>query len=425
MTTADFIRTNLNVDVRQLALQKPPAGIDIAFALRQIEGAQLARRKLPTWAATDGIIYPPRLALEQCSSEATAAYKRQILETGITAKGGESRQWSLADITGGLGIDFAAMAPLFATATYVERQQQLAEAASHNITLILSRADTTTPPCTTHLTFVNAEAETWLQANSADVIYIDPARRDAAGRKVALVEDCQPDVGTLHDDIVSHCRIALIKLSPMLDIRAAMRALPSATDIHVVSLNGECKEILFMLNGASGSPTIHCAMLAQAAGDAGAMPGPVQTRVFTFTPTEEAAAQLLVADDVEDFIYEPDAAILKAGAFKLVCQRYPVRKLAANTHLYTASRHITDFPGRAWRLTGKSSFNKRELKAFTAGIRTAEIGVRGFPATVATLRRQLRLADGPDAHLIATTLGDGSHRLLRVEPLNGRPTPQD
>ena len=334
-----------------------------------------------------------------------------------------------------MGVDFAAMAPIFATATYVERQPHLLEAARHNIGLLMPQASAT------RLHFVCAEAETWLTHDGPDaptsaVIYLDPARRDSAGRKVTLIEDCLPDVCALHEAIMSRCRLCLVKLSPMLDISVAMRSLPATTDIHVVSLNGECKEILFVLAPATGRPaTIHCAMLTQTAaatdGPSAAATGspaaaaPPQLRTLDFTPADEAAAPLLTADGPGAYIYEPDAAILKAGAFKLVCQHWPVRKLAANTHLYTADSHIADFPGRAWHLAGRSSFNKRELKSFLAGVATAELGVRGFPATAAALRQRLRLPDGPGAHLIATTLADGSHTLLRVEPLNGLSTLRD
>ncbi|MBQ7442717.1 MAG: hypothetical protein IJS59_02465 [Bacteroidaceae bacterium] len=416
MTTDEFIDLHRNADVRQLALQKPPSGVALQYALQQIEGWQTARRKLPSWAAAPGIVFPPRLSMEQCSSEATARYKRQLIADaaantpgisgGIAGHGGDLTGLigSLTDLTGGLGADFFAMAPLFRRATYVERLPELVATARHNGLCLGITA-------TTDCHFVAADAEDHLrQMAPTDVVYLDPARRDGAGRKVVRIEECSPDIGALQDVLLAKSRLCVVKLSPMLDISAARRALPATSEVHVVSLDGECKEVVLLMNAtpAHGAPRIVCAMLHS--------DGTAHT-TFAFSPDEEAEATVGYATSIDAYLYEPDAAILKAGAYKLTALRHGVDKLAPHTHLYTSPQLVGDFPGRRWRVCQHASFAKRELRAMLADVRTAELAVRGFPATVATLRRQLNIADGPGAHLIATTLADGSHRLLRVEPL--------
>lgn len=399
--TLDFIEQHTDTDIRRLALSTPPAGVDFRMALQQIEGRQLARRKLPTWVATPGILFPPRLSLEQCSSEATARYKAAVAAEVF----GGRRPATLVDLTGGFGVDFTAMAPLFAHAICVERQPQLVEIVRHNASLMLTgvvecRCD---------------EAETFLREMTvdADMICLDPARRDGAGRKVVRIEDCQPDVAALHDLILSRAAVVLVKLSPMLDIRAAVRALPAATDVHVVSLDGECKEVLVLLRREhdSAPPRIHCARLLSGDGLR------CRPSLPPFGFDDEARAPLLLADDVGAYVYESDAALLKAGAFKLVCRYFPVRKLHADTHLYTSDSLLPDFPGRVWRVVGRSTFARRDLRAMLGNARDAEITVRGFPVSVDALRRQLHLRDGASMHLIATTSAALGRLLLRVEPV--------
>lgn len=410
--TLEFIHAHANDDVRQLALRRVPDGVNLREALTQIEGRQLAACKLPTCAATDGFLFPPRLSLEQCSSEATASYKRRIAERLLQSQhlddgGGDAT--SFADLTGGLGIDFMAIAPLFKSATYVERNPELCELARHNLPLM---------GCP-HAEVVCQE----LEAESASfftrcytLLYIDPARRDAAGRKVARIEDCTPDVCVLQKQLRTHAGHVLIKLSPMLDLTAALRALDGIVEAHVISVEGECKELLLVMQGGScpDSPRmedipIHCVDLK------------AHPTVFCFTIAEEKAAASTSLHEgwkgVGFFLHEPNASILKAGAFKTLCQRFPVQQLAPNSHLYAAETIVPDFPGRCWRIVDQATFNKKELKRLLQGLEAAELTVRGFPASVATLRKQLRLRDGGDAHFIATTLADNTKLLLKVLPV--------
>ncbi len=451
--TLDFIHLHAADDVRQLALGSAPAGVDLRAALRQIEGRQLAARKLPSWAANDGLLFPRRLSLEQCSSEATARYKRRLVAGLLRPEGGAAA--SFADLTAGFGVDFAALAPLFAQALYVDRDPDLCELARHNLPclginhaqVLAASAEGVLDALLDHSSFLEGQASklervthhsSFLKGQASklervilhsplSLVMLDPARRDAAGRKVALIEDCTPDVCALQGRLRSVARLTLIKLSPMLDLTAALRSLHAIVGAHIVSVGGECKELLLLMRGEGASSLsapsslddvpICCVDLPSqlAADEDFAEP-------FLFTRTEEAAAPAplypepsALASAEGLYLYEPSASLLKAGAFRLLGQRYPVQKLAPQSHLYVSSLPVDDFPGRAWRVLRASTFSKRDLRRFLADIPAAELSVRGFPASVATLRRQLHLREGGTAHLIATTLADNSRMLLEVE----------
>lgn len=431
--TLDYIREHANDDVRQLALRPVADDVDLRAALTQIEGRQLAARKLPTWAATDGLLFPPRLSLEQCSSEATALYKRRVVENlslvnspiadDCAASNGEERS-TFIDLTAGLGIDFAAIASLFPHAIYVEQQESLCRLARHNLPLLgMQQAEVRCTTCEEVLHDLTSQRVSLVRhANSTSgtrphdlLLMIDPARRNAAGNKVARIEDCTPDVCVLQEQLRAAAAVTLIKLSPMLDLTAALRSLKGVIEAHIVSVSGECKELLLLMRGdaiADNTPSfdecpIHCVdlngnQLASSSSD------------FIFTRSSEAAAPLILANYIGTFLYEPNASILKAGAYKIICQRYPVQKLAADTHLYTSDRLIADFPGRCWQITDSATFAKKDLRRLLADNSAADLTVRGFPTSVATLRKQLHLREGGQAHLIATTFGS-QRLLLRVE----------
>ena len=411
--TLDYIRRHASDDVRQLALRPVPDGVVLRQALTQIEGRQLAARKLPAWAATDGLLFPPRLSLEQCSSEATAQYKQALVRrllaslppasspslppAAVAVASATVPPVCFVDLTAGFGVDFAALAPLFARATYVERQEVLCDIARHNLPLLgLPEAEVR---C--------SSAEEVLQEladNPVTLLFLDPARRDAAGRKVALIEDCTPDVCVLQDQLRAAAHYVLIKLSPMLDLTAALRSLQGVVEAHVVSVDGECKELLLVLaaEASAAEPLIHCSYSQTAP-------------PLTFRMSEERSSNAVMAAGLQQYLYEPDAAILKAGAFKVLCQRYPVSKLAPDTHLYTSGEPVVDFPGRRWKVMDSCSFAKSELRRLLSDVPAADLTLRGFPGSVAQLRKQLHLREGGSAHFIATTLADGSRHLIRVE----------
>ena len=384
MENSEYILKHRMDDVRALALRSADAGVDKSFCLRQIEAWQTARTKLPRWAATDGILFPPRLNMEQCSSQLTAEYKASLVQRLLPVERG-----SMADLTGGFGVDFSFLAPLFRNATYVERNSELCEMALHNLPLLGAG----------HARVECAEAETFLDGvGQHDLIFLDPARRDDAGRKVVALNDCSPDVSALSSVLLSRSRVVMVKLSPMLDIGQALLALHSVCEVHTVSVNGECRELLLVLSAGECRPAYHCVNLGR------------HPQSFV---TSERHAQPHIAETPGCFLYEPNASILKAGVQDALCESMDVGKLHPFSHLFTSEVLRADFPGRCFRVEGISTYGKRELKSFLRNVRQANLAVRNFPSTVAQLRKQLHLAEGGDIYLFATTLADGTHALVR------------
>jgi hypothetical protein len=390
--TRAFIRDHRDDDVSRLALCKAPEAVDLPMALRQIEGYQTARRKLPSWAAVKGVIYPPRLAMEQCSSETTARWKACIAARLLGAA-----PHAMVDLTGGFGIDCCFLSSLFQQATYVERQENLCRFAAHNFPL-LSR---------TRIAVRQEDAEAFLeQMNPVDFLFIDPARRDTQGRKTVALADCSPDLQTLCPMLLSRACYVMAKLSPMLDINQAVAQLTNVCEVHVLSVSGECKELLLVLSAqpsAVSGPTTYCTLLD---GKGGAV-------TCSFAADEERLAQPLYAISLGACLYEPDAAVMKAGQFKSIAVRFGLRQLAPNSHLYTSDVPAPDFPGRRFVIEQVYSFSKQDLKALSASCRQANIAVRNFPATPADLRKRLKMQDGGDVYLFATTLSDRQRVLIR------------
>lgn len=386
MTNEEFITQNKNSDVHALALGKAPDGIDLPFCLKQISGLQTAQKKLPSWAKTDGILFPARLSIEQCSSEQTALYKQQLVERLLP----ENRR-SFVDLTGGFGIDFSFLARLFDEADYVERDNQLCETARHNFPLLgLSKAKVHRTTCED---FID-------EMGDFSLIYLDPSRRDADGRKVVALNDCAPDIEKLQGELLDHAPIVMVKLSPMLDIHDALRRLPKTSEVHVVSVGGECKEVLLVLCRQEKGTTYHCTNITS------------QVQTFS-TDTRDADAE--IAPRPERYLYEPNASILKADVQNALCQKYGVRKLHPFSHLFTSAHFIGDFPGKAFLIEDYCGFAKKDLKRLLDGISQCNLTVRNFPATVVELRKRLKLREGGSCHLFATTLCDGSHALLRCK----------
>lgn len=385
--TQSFIENHRSDDIASLALllRKHPE-VDADFALRQIEGRQRLLHKVPAWADTPDLHYPPRLSLEQCSGQAAAEYKaalaKRLLPDGET----------MVDLTGGLGVDFSFIAKNFGKAVYVERQAVLCDLARHNLQLLgLPDAE-----------IVQTDAESFLhEMPPADLIFLDPARRDGAGRKTILIEDCEPDVLTLKSLLLQKARFVMLKLSPMLDLQRAIHALGCVAEAHILSVKGECKDLILVLTSEHAMPTrITCSEEAHR---------------LTFTLQEEQAATPEYTEEIGAYLYEPYASIMKAGAFKLCATRYGLKKLHPNSHLYTSDELATDFPGRIFRVQRTTSFAKQELRAFCSGTTQANLTVRNFPSTVAELRRKLKLREGGNSYWFATTLADGSKRIIAGE----------
>lgn len=397
MTNEAYITQHREDDVRQLALKKGPDGVDVPWCLQQIEGWQLAQKKLPRWASSEGVLwYPPRLSMEQCSSEASALYKRSLLERLLA----EDERDSMADLTGGFGIDFSYLAPLFRHATYVERAEHLCDIARHNFPLLgLTHAEVVHADCTQ-------------QTFEADVLFVDPARRDTAGRKTVALADCTPNVVEMQDDLLSRSAYVVIKLSPMLDITQALRALKHVVEVHVVSVRGECKELLLVLAGQKkggedvmdAEPLYYCANLD------------TPDAQLVCTDAERAEAPVVSQDSPvpqEDYLFEPNTSVLKAGCQDILCQRYGLEKLHPCSNLFVGKHPLEGFPGRQFRVEAVSDFSKKGLKGILSGIQQANLTIRNFPTSVAELRKKLKLREGGDVYFFATTLHDGSHALLR------------
>ena len=408
MTNEEFIQRYREDDVRKLALGKVPEGVDLRWCLQQIEGWQIARKKLPTWAQTEGLYYPVRLSMEQCSSEETAQYKRTIVERLIP----QDERLGMVDLTGGLGVDFSFLAPLFQQSTYVEIQPDLCDLARHNMPLLGIKSEK----------FLNessvTSAERRIKNNSSHfspltshftLLFLDPARRDTAGRKTVGIEDCTPNLLDLQDELLAHAQWVMVKLSPMLDITEALRQLHHVCEVHVVSVRGECKELLFVQNVKnSGDVSIHCVNL-------GADDDEMEVKSYFDGKVEKVSVDVDVNINVGGFLYEPNASILKAGIQDTLCERYGVMKLHPHSNLFCSDTLIPHFPGRRFRITGMSDFSKEGLKNLIGDLRQANLTVRNFPTTVEKLRRQLHIAEGGDTYLFATTLSNGQHALLRCQ----------
>ena len=387
--TIRFVREHRQEDVHALALQARRDGdIDMPWALDQIQGWQTARLKLPSWAAVEGIIYPPHLSMEQCSSEQTALYKCGIVNN---LPGGSHR--TLIDLTGGFGVDFAFMAKCCERAIYVEQQEPLCEIASHNFELLgLGQA-----------VVMNDEAGYALNNLSTDpattLLYLDPARRDSNKARTYAIADCSPNVLELLPRLFQAAHHILIKLSPMLDWHKAVKDLVNrVAEVHIVSTSNECKELLMLLiANHEGEPVIHCVNDSQQ---------------ITFTPSQnDVPVTLADGDDGACFLYEPNASIMKAGCHAVLTRRYAVRAIGASSHLLVSSHEIQDFPGRSFIIDAITTMNKKELSRALAGITRANVATRNFPLSAQQLRQRLRLKDGGDTYIFGTTNARGQHLL--------------
>lgn len=390
--TIGFVQEHREEDVRKLALQaRRDSDVDLPWALDQIQGWQTARRKLPSWAAINGIVYPPHLSMEQCSSQQTALYKCSIMD-----RLPEGSHETLVDLTGGFGVDFAFMAQRAQRAIYVERQEHLCETARHNFGLLeLS-----------HATVIHADAEDALQdldtKPASTLLYLDPARRDSNSTRTYAITDCTPNVLELKDQLLKTADHILIKLSPMLDWHKAVCDLGEhVAEVHIVSVANECKELLMLLSADQrGEPVIHCVNDGQ---------------VLIYSPGEDNLPAAIADGENAAYLYEPNASVMKAGCYGVLTQRFPVRALATDSHLFVSDGLIEDFPGRRFAITTITSMNKKELGRALKGISQANVAVRNFPMSAVDLRRRLGLKDGGECYVFGTTDAAGRRLLFLCE----------
>ena len=383
--TRRFVKDNLEADVRSLALKKTSSEVDLPMALQQIEARQLLRKKVPSWSENDDLLFPVHLSIEQCSSEATALYKADLAKGGV-----------FADLTGGLGVDCHFISKNFAETHYVEMNPGLCAIASHNFAVLQHPVKVW-----------NEDAEHFLEhCGAVDCIFIDPARRDQYGRKTVSISDCTPDVVRLQDVLLEKSEKVMIKLSPMLDIAHALTELKHVREVHVLSVANECKELLLVLErGYEGPVSYCCANLLS--------PQPI----LQFSQEEEREASLSISDGVGAYLYEPNASIMKGGFFKSLSVKTKTRKLHKNSNLYTSDVLVDDFPGRIFQVEGWDRYNKKLKQTLLADVDRASVAVRNFPLTVAELRKTLKIADGDEIYLFATTLKGEEKVLIKTKKI--------
>lgn len=422
-----FITENLQADVTQLALQRKRYPLlsdsDFRFCLQQIDGRQRTRDKLPSFAEIKGWLYPPRLNLEQCSSERTARFKAGLLASLDSQTdnrqspivNGKLSNCKLIDATGGYGVDTFFMSEQVAETHYFEQNTELAAIAEHNFRLagksIVCHAEAFTVDNLSHFLGGKSEESRGNVLPLSGVLYLDPARRDSHGGKVFRLEDCTPNVIGIVSYVQRNCpniRL-LLKLSPMLDIRQAVLRLAGNWDIYILSISNEVKELLLL---SGGTNTIHAVSLDGAAtthGQSANMENLQAASAYSlsFTPAEEQSAEALFCPADQSlqgwYLYEPDAAILKAGAFRLLSARFGLLKAAPNTHLYLSPSHpLTPSPsnplppGRTWQIIGVYTRAKEVQRALTR----ANVLARNYVLPADILRKQLRLKDGGDDYII-------------------------
>ena len=407
--------------------------IDMPFLLDQLAGWQTARTKLPSWAANEDIIYPPHLSMEQCSSEQTAEYKARLVARFVgleniassdlnndcsrpsageetTPKQQENHvqnsfEGSFCDLTGGFGVDFSFIARSFKRAIYVEQQENLCELARHNFhALGLIQAEV-----------VNGDGTTYLhQLDHVSVLFLDPARRNEQGGKTVLISDCTPDVLALEEELLEKADTVVIKLSPMLDWHRAVDELNRlgnvVREVHIVSVRNECKELLLVLQRTKDEKDDRTAT------EKALQVFCVNDESIVSYSLDEALSTsqrlLSAVPKAGQYLYEPNASLMKAGCFALLTARYPLSALSLNSHLFVSEEAINDFPGRQFEITAVSSFNKKELRRSLSGIDKANLAVRNFPMSVADLRKRLKIKEGGDIYLFATTDAESNHLLF-------------
>lgn len=456
MTTAEFIQEYREKDTRQLALQSARfPDVDMPYALDQIKGWQTARRKLPTWAACDGIVYPPHLSMEQCSSEPTAQYKLNLaMEWASQVESSELRVESseegvdnsseqpatlnsqlstlnchasrMTDLTGGFGVDFSFTSCAFTSATYVERNEQLCRMVEHNLPLLgIDNAKVVCADAVDYLSTLDMQT----------MIFLDPARRDQHGAKTVMLADCTPDVVQLLPQLLKKSRFTMLKLSPMLDWHKAVEDLQgSVREVHIVSVGGECKELLLVLSEeiesklkvfcadleaggsslSSGYSSSSCSSLSSEPSSPSHPSTPsLSASLFVYAPgSSRPAPNSTFNIQLSTFLFEPNASIMKAGCFDELAAAYGVSPVSRNSHLFLSAEPVDGFPGRSFSIERVTTLNKRELRQALAGIEKANIATRNFPLSVAELRKRLKLKDGGDVYIFATTTAEDEHLLL-------------
>lgn len=399
----DFIADHLNDDTAKLLFAAHRfTDIDVPFAVEQIEARKRLRNKLPEWYANADLIMSGRIPAEQCSSEQTARFKRTIMGDGVH---------SLCDMTGGMGVDFWYMSQGLDVAIYTERQSSLCEAARHNFEVLQS--------CNagSHRTQISVREglSTELPIPDVDVIYLDPARRSSDGSRIYEIEDCEPKVIEWQDELLRHCKRLIVKVSPMADISRTIARMCHVSDIYVISVRNECKELLTVHQHGASSIRVHCVDFL-----------PQKTISFEYDISEETqhTEKTLLADKAQfaenemKYFYEPDTSIMKAQAFAALSSRFSVDKLHRDSHYYVSTEPIEDFPGRTFVIDEIQPSSSRLLKQLKRLVPQANIATRNFPLSADELKKKTGIRDGGEVYLFGTTHHALGPVLVRCHKLN-------
>jgi len=358
------------------------ADIDMPFVVDQILARKQIKNKLPEWSSNDNIIMGGRVPAEQCSSEQTAKYKRSLVVGD-----------SLCDMTGGMGVDLYYMSQGLTRAIYTERQHHLCEASAHNFVQLGAH----------HIETREGDGRE-LPIPDVDTIYLDPARRAVDGSRVYDLADCEPNVVEWQDELLSHCKRLVVKISPMADITKVIKLMPKTTELHVVAAKGECKEVIVVCDNEKTIDDIKVFCI-DFKGD--------REIKYQFSLAEESGSESTFAEKIGKYLYEPDVAVLKSGAFKSLCAAFNIYKLDVNSHLYTSEDLKSDFPGRIFTVAEQMPFASKTIKQLKKNIPQANITARNFVMTADVLRSRSGIKDGGDVYLFASSLKGAGNILIK------------
>jgi hypothetical protein len=397
----DFILQHEAEDENKLLLKQTYIlGVPTSSVVDQIIGRRKAKLKLPTWYATKNIIYPPSVNIEQCSSEITAKFKVELLKQNVKSDFDKA-----VDLTGGFGVDSFFLRSIFKEVNYVEPDENLFEITRHNhitfqestiqnpaSSLLLTTSNSQLP--TSNIHHHNSTAEQFLSTTSHrfDLIYIDPSRRTKGNQKIFLFADCQPDLISLLPGIFELTNYLLVKASPLIDLQLGINELPFVERIFVVAVENECKEVLFLCHKDFKGESRVSAVNFKSSIDS------ITIDFFELTLTEEKNAVVLYSNPLT-YLYEPNVAILKSGAFKLIGSRYHLKKLQQNTHLYTSDFLVQNFPGRVFKIDALIKPDPKLVRMhFPEG--KANVATRNYPLSPEELKKKTGLKDGGEKFLI-------------------------
>lgn len=411
----EFIQQNATADTNRLLLGASKfADIDVKLCVNCIEARKKLASKLPSWYANHELAYPFPLSAEQCSSQQTAEYKKELIAQLL------QKTKKAADLTGGMGVDSFYLSQLADEFHYFERNEELCHATEYNFGKLGAQN------VMFHNYEINPQNITEILEKPLDFIFIDPARRSKTDKatKVISLQDYEPNILELKQILFNYTKYILVKVSPMADIKLNLELLPETSAIHVVSVDNECKELLFLLeapkpkvqkpNASKQNITITTVNISTKKNKISVVESQnnENTQKYCFTFQEEEQAEAVFTSTVQQYLYEPNKSLLKAGAFKSLSGRYKVEKLAPSTHLYTSKELVTDFPGKIFKVDQVVDFNKKTIKNLAKEYPHADLSARNFPLNTNELKKLSGIKDGGNHHIFAVTLTDGSRKII-------------